>query len=357
MRYRVAVQRLDELRQQVGDRVAALRQLPLWGRDTPWFELWVGAFAASAAGLAFGTFWWTGWAPLGAPNHCIDTGKCYCEAFDGGVEAVRAGLPGVRQWANTWSNLVPIGTGLLLALCCAWDRAGNRLARSTQELTWGHYYPVIFMLIIGFMGPGSMFFHASITHLGGLIDNLSMLLFVWFLIAYGVFVRAEGAPDEHRDARFWRLVKGRAVHRGRYGRFAAIFLTGVGLSMVLLWAGLYRRGWGLALIVPVVLFPIVEGYRMWKGTRAVGREPLSMARFWRSQKTVWFFAGGVLSFAVALLTWFTGHQAGEGLCDPASRFQWHAVWHVLANVTAALLFLHFRGVELGFEPAEGARAP
>jgi hypothetical protein len=308
----------------------------------------VGVFAASGVGALFGILAVTGWTPLGGPNHCIETGRCYCEAFDGGVQAVRAGLPGVRQWANTWSNLVPIFSGLGLALVCAYDRAGNRLAKSTQELTWGHYYPVIFMLIIGFMGPGSMFFHASITHGGGLIDNLSMLLFVWFLLAYGVAVRTDGVRASHRHARFWRLVKGRAVHEGRYRRFLLVFIGGVTVSMGLLWAGLYEAGWGLYLILPVALFPLVEGYRMWRGSRAIGRTTPTQAGL-RSHQVGWFFGAGVLSFAVALLTWFTGHQAGEGLCDPASRLQWHALWHVLANLTAVMLFLHFRGVELGLD--------
>jgi len=327
--------------------LARFRELPVWGRGTPLFELWVGAGATAVATLLFGVFVWQGWAPLGEANHCLDTGKCYCEAFD--RAAVQAGAPGVRQHANTWSNLFPIVTGLGLALLCAWDRAGNRLARSTQELTWGHWYPVIFMLIIGFMGPGSMFFHASMTHVGGLIDNLSMLLFVWFLLAYGVFVRAEGAQGAQQDSAFWRAVRGRAVHQGRYGRFWAIFLVGVGVSMALLWAGFYRRGWGLALIAPVALFPLVEGYRMLRGARSVGRRTLAQSGL-RSDKTRWFFAGGVVSFGVALLTWGTGHQAGEGLCQPHSWFQWHALWHVLANITAALLFLHFRGVELDYDP-------
>ena len=62
---------------------------------------------------------------------------------------------------------------------------------------------------------------------------------------------------------------------------------------------------------------------------------------------------GIAAIAVATLFW-TLSQTGGPLCDPHSWFQPHGLlWHVLAGVTAVMMYLYWRREKVG--PGEGGR--
>ena len=51
----------------------------------------------------------------------------------------------------------------------------------------GRFHALIYGGLVVFLGPGSMFFHGSLTHYGGWIDNFSMILYVTFILCYDAF--------------------------------------------------------------------------------------------------------------------------------------------------------------------------
>lgn len=293
-------------------------------------ELWVGLACAMVAMGVFGLFNWWGW--VGDPHHCAvvwdasgptdqvrEIHQCFCEEFD--IEDVRGQRPGIRQFSNTLSNIVPLITGLILAARSGLDRFDDKLLADSDEDTWGWYYPLVFVLVVGFMGPGSMFLHASITEWGGYVDNLSMFLFVWFLFAYGAYVRVS---RQHHSTQ--KLV------------FSGLFVGGTLLSMgILMFTDVYVKGQASWLLAPAGLYVVAELYLQWTG---------------RKLQTWWFWCA-VVAFAGAIFIWSLSTQYGEALClgdrqgtlGPRSLIQAHGVWHILANLTAVFLFLHFRGTD------------
>ncbi len=287
-------------------------------------ELVIGIFCAFLAMSVLGYFALNYWP--GDPHHCAvvynqfgptnaaqDPHQCFCENFD--LEKVKAGAWGVRQHANTWSNLFPLLIGLILAWKSGADRASGRLVESSRARPWGGGYPLIMTLIVGFMAPGSMYFHASLTEWGGWTDSMSMYMFVYFLFVYGVLVR-----------------RSKKEHSGLYFRFFVLFVLGVGASMfVLVMTDLYVKGYGLLLLWPAVVFAVSELVQ-WFIYRRDAR---------------WFWAA-LVAQGLALVIWRASVDNGRPLCigddvfGPESWLQAHGLWHVLANIVALFLFLHFR---------------
>jgi hypothetical protein len=69
----------------------------------------------------------------------------------------------------------------------------------------GRFHALLYGGLVVFLGPGSMFFHGSLTHYGGWLDNFSMILYVTFILCYDA-------------ARIWRW-------DDRIGTFAGIFVA------------------------------------------------------------------------------------------------------------------------------------
>lgn len=293
-------------------------------------------FAAAFLSMAV-LAWFAATEWPGSPHHCavvyrdalptdrdVLPHECFCENFDRG--ALRGHNDGIRQAANTLSNLFPFATGLWLALITGRDRIADALTPPRRDSPWGGHYPMILMLVLGFMAPGSMVFHASLTEWGGWVDNLSMLFFVYFLLAYGLVVRYS-----------------REDHQGRYGLFNAVFWLGVLASMgLLIGTPLYRMGWGVLLLWPGVVFVLVEGYQALKHKQGYGG-------FWAA----------VVAQGLAFAVWGQARFLGDPLCrgqrdlfGPDSWLQAHALWHVLSNVAALCVFFHFRQSSRDWEQAD-----
>jgi len=124
--------------------------------------------------LAFVVLGEQGWS--GAPNACLLAGDCYCEA-------PRPGL--IAQPANTWSCLA----GVIVGLMIAWD-TGRRHRTSTGSFSSlmgsNRFYAGLYALVVTYSGVAAMFFHASLTNLGGKLDLSSMYLFIDYWILFNV---------------------------------------------------------------------------------------------------------------------------------------------------------------------------
>jgi hypothetical protein len=251
----------------------------------------------------------SGWS--GAPNQCLLQGDCYCEA-------ARAGP--VAQPANTWSLLGFAAA----ALWVAW-RAGRDRADDSRVFLGSRLYPTLYAVSLAFMGIGAGFFHASLTEWGAILDVLSMLVWVCFLLYYNL----------------------RSLYAWTDRRFLVAYLATVAIAVLL-----------RIFLVSAGLLAFAALHTGWIGTEVlVGMRPgrFGIARQLRRQRR--YFWGYVGTNLVALAIWSESY-AGGLLCDPSSLLQGHAVWHLLNAVAGALLYPYLRSERIIAEPAaqQGAAA-
>lgn len=248
-----------------------------------------------------------GWP--GPPDVCLarapDT--CYCENYT---------RPGpIKQPANTWSNLGFVAAGLLVL-----GQAGRRRAvPPANPMAGPGFYATLYGGLVVFLGPASMFFHASLRAWGGWIDLVSMMLYSSFLLVYDL-VRIRGASRRVFVAIFLPLVAVQALADALVPKSGQL-LFGAGIAGVLVLEALILRG-----RVP--------------GLRRQGRP--------------WFAAALGLFAAAYGGIWLWSNTAGP-LCDPDSLLQGHALWHLLCAASTLCLYRYLR-TEQRVAPLSGPAA-
>ena len=269
--------------------------MPLTQRAVFW-----GAVGFAALMVVFFVMGALGWP--GEPDKCtLPGGNCYCEAYPTPPATAL-----VKQPVNTWSGLFPVIAGLvILALA---DRERRSPSAPVNPMTTGGFYAIAFGAVVLFLGPGAMFFHGGLTRLGGWLDNLSMTLFISFLILYEL-------------ARIWRWDDNLTAFVAAY--------AGVNIA-----AGLVTwlvEGSGTFIFAGLVLLAIaLEVYILLARPGGVER------RF-----GPWMLLA-LVTFGLATVVWRLS-WTGAPLCDPTSVLQGHGVWHMLAMpVTPAFIFGYLR---------------
>jgi hypothetical protein len=259
-------------------------------------EFWWGVWGLMIIMGVFLTLGRQGWP--GSPDICTTYApdRCFCEYFD------RPGI--IKQPANTWSNVgfVIVGLGILWHLGTA-----RQQGRSINNpMTTATPYSITYGMLVGFLGPASMFFHGSLRDWGGWIDILSLILYGGFLIAYDV-VRIWKADIRVFVALYSAIVGPLALVTGlRKDSGQVIF----GVLIVII------------LMVQVRILTIKVG-----GVRRRGRPWLVLT---------------LLTFGTAFFgIWLWSNSAGP-LCAPHSIFQGHALWHVLTATSAACMYGYLR---------------
>jgi len=253
-------------------------------------ELWTTAGALCVAFAALGAFAWAGWP--GAPNRCLASGSCFCEA-------ARTGL--VRQPANTLSNLGFVAVGLAVAAASGRRRArggarGNALAASPLVST-------LAALAIALLGPGSMFLHASLTGWGGRVDVLSMYLWASFTLAYAA-LRAFAFST---------------------ARFAGVFAALLALTF---WSKLASE-----VSSDAIFGLLLAGFLLGEGAVWRLRPELRQERRW--------LALALLCFGAGFALWLPSRRSDGALCDPGSWLQGHAAWHLLSAAAAGAIWCYW----------------
>ncbi|QDS76989.1 hypothetical protein FKW77_005881 [Venturia effusa] len=259
--------------------------------------------------LLFARYGWPG-----SPDPCTTSkpdNTCWCEAYD----SSEIGNPGIRQAVNTWSNLYAIITSFIVMMVVCMDRrkAGN-LAYGQNNLLRGSdtYVADLYVFVVLFLGLGSMWFHASLTTWGGILDAISIYAFMAFLLLFSV----------------------RRIHPS-----PTIFWTGYWVSVAFLTivhaiAQPRFEETSMLLVILTLLVYIVLEAQVWRAGRTQPGNP-GFAFWWCA------FICGV----VAAIFWGLS-QTGKVLCDPKSPFQPHGlVWHPLAGVASVFLFFYWRAAE------------
>ena len=263
-----------------------------------------GGFSALVL-IPFLIFVAAGWP--GKENSCVtdtDGGRiansCYCEAF----QRADIGKPGVRQPFNTWSNLYALATGGILALVVYMNRSKGQPS-SSNRMRSTDFYPLFYIAVVIFLGLGSMWFHASLTHWGGVVDNASMYTFTNFIIFYTIV---------------------------RITDVDLLFYIGYPVATALL---IFTAARGADSLI-VVLFS-VGAYALLQAIIV-----LFMPKV-RNSLGPWmyFWLPALISICFATLAWVLS-QTGGPWCLETHAFQFHGLWHWLAGATAILMYFFWR---------------
>jgi hypothetical protein len=168
-----------------------------------------------------------------------------------------------------------------------------------------HFYPLLYLGVVIFLGLGSMWFHASLVQWGGVFDNLSMYTFANFLWLYTLV----------------RMTDNDLVFYIGYPTSVVAFtiLNALGIP-----------GFVIVAVVAAVYFILELCIAIWMPrVRASWDAALPL------------YLPACLSFLTATIIWKLS-QTGGLLCKPNWVFQWHGVWHWGAGATAMLLYFYWR---------------
>lgn len=255
----------------------------------------------SFATLLLGAFFVGG--AVGWPGQFVGAGAMFCEALRDGW---------IKQPANTWSNLGFVVAGLWMV---SYASIGRRKTLVTDNhFTRSRTLPILYALLVIFIGPGSMALHGTGHAWGHTVDVLAMFTFIMFPIAWSVTHLMRG-----EESVFWAIYLSLTIPLTLAHVFGVLPFSGIVLYAVL---------------IPVTIALEVARY------------------FWRPTglRSLVFTICALGSFALAFVAWRLS-LTGAPLCEPGSLMQGHAVWHLLcagATVYLFLAYLHERPCRASF---------
>jgi len=255
---------------------------------------------------AFLYFITNGWP--GSPNQCTITvpNTCFCEAFN--LVDVQTNASGVRQSVNTWFNLYALLTSFIISVLVYFDRKKFAPTPAPNLMRSSTWVPDLFIFAVLFLGLGSMWFHASLTQWGGILDGASMYVFTAFLIFYSI---------------------------RRFYSSARFFWIGY-LTTVILFTYLHTvLPAFINILILVSTYLIIEVYIWLRSGKILQGKASSMI--------LWLLA--IASILIASFFWWAS-QTGNFMCQPNSPFQAHGMlWHPLAGLMAILLYFYWRAAD------------
>jgi hypothetical protein len=238
-----------------------------------------------------------GWR--GEDDDCITDpeGNRFCEKF-------RTGM--IKQPSNTWSNLAFVLVGLVI-LWFVGTANGGGAAPADNPMRAPSLPSTFYGLLVIFLGPASMVFHASMKRWAGWIDNLSMNLYISFILFYDI-ARMAG------------------MH---VTLFLVIFVVvNAGLAiLVWRWRGSGKLVFGIVVACAVITDVV----------------PLLILGVGSVERKAGWLVAGLSLFALAFVIWLLSGTRGP-LCKgrEQSLLQGHAAWHLLTAATTGCIFLYLR---------------
>jgi hypothetical protein len=236
-----------------------------------------------------------GWP--GKVHFCVALDHCYCETIRWDALIV--------QPINTWSNLVPIFVGLYILTVLDKSQVVNA-ASASNPMQYANIHSLSYGFLVINIGIGSMFFHGSMTEFGGLLDNISMNMYISFILCYNL----------------QRIFK----FSNKY-LLAIYSLINLFLGWIAILPDVGRNSFAFLVAVEVVLEIFVVIFS--------NRKKLDFKRNWR------LLLLSLLVFGFAMIVWELS-KTGAIFCHPDSFWQGHALWHYLDGLAPWVIFLYMR---------------
>jgi hypothetical protein len=238
----------------------------------------------------------------GTPDSCVTdetVANCYREPVQ--RDAI------LKQPYSVVSALGYSVVGLIILWLVGRERVHR--GREANPMTGQPFYKGALGWVALAMGPGAMIYHATVTHWGGVFDQMSMYMLLAFMTAYNFVVVTRWTSQKAAFLTGYLLVLG-------WGFVAAVILGG---SVIIFLASAVLVGaWELASFL---------GLRRWTGRV---RDPLSF----------WLGAIGLLGIAIVVWLFSNPNIAGRPV-----TFPWHLIWHLTSAAFILGYFMYLRTEE------------
>jgi hypothetical protein len=234
---------------------------------------------------------------------------------------------GVKQPWATWSDLSFVAAGLWLFWFFQYfERIGiSKFGRliipdnaDNPMITVG-WLSVIYGLVVIFMGPPSMWYHASLKEWAGWFDAMSVVTWLFFNSAY-VWVTICGP--------MWGKLRG----------------IGRPITVLSIWSGFLLTFGPLAWKYPdlrLILYFIAGG--SWGLGELIYVFAAAINKNVAYRRTWWLFFGNFLLLGLTMFIWvlFNDDIVSPSSCQSRESFPGHAVFHILASFSTILTFFSF----------------
>jgi hypothetical protein len=283
-----------------GDRVTPDCKPDIWAREC-------GGTAPGCATIPAGSICPRGERPV----------FVFCErAQEGGVK---------QPWA-TWSDLSFIASGLWILWLLHYLGRPRRTsggvlvpAGADNPMMGVGWLSVVYGLIVIFMGPASMWYHASLKSWAGWFDSMSVVFWLSFNAFYVLYMV---------------LYVMRGCGRGA-GRTIAVLCLWAGFSIV------------FAIVAAAVPGASLVGYFISGGLWGLAELLFLFALICRTglvyQRTWWLILLNILLLGLTMTIWvlFNDGVVSATTCQARESFPGHALFHILASFSTVLTFITF----------------
>lgn len=216
--------------------------------------------------------------------HCMP--HCWCEA-------VRWDSL-IRQPANVWSNFSMFAVAAIV-LWLSRRRSDQNLLMANPS------YSRLYAFGLTLTGLGSMFFHASLTHIGQWVDLIGMYFLATVLYLYN-YSRLRPLPTR---------------------TLLLLYVASVTFFTLLMYFVPQANDILFGVLILVFVFFVIFTQRKLK-TKVRG----------------WFIVFAAVSYYSGSTFWILDKELK--LCAPDSWLQGHAAWHILAALATLFVYLFFR---------------
>lgn len=245
----------------------------------------------------------------------------FCEAFQHGA---------VKQPWATWSDLSFVAAGLwLLWLFQYFGRPGTTTTGGTDSISISMtadnpmitigWLSITYCFIVIFMGPPSMWYHASMKEWAGWFDSMSVVIwlmfnavYVGYALIFAMWGKRRGAERPIFVLLTWGLfviVYGIIAAKWPHARLYLYFASG--------------GPWGIVEVIYIFVAAFASGviYR----------------------RTWWLFISNLVLLAVTMGIWmaFNDNVVHATTCQGHEGFPGHALFHILASFSTMLTFFSF----------------
>ncbi len=227
---------------------------------------------------------------------------------------------GVKQPWATWSDLSFVAAGLWLLWFFQFFRASNRLFANPNDNPMSSItvLSVAYCFIVIFMGPPSMWYHASMKQWGGWFDTMSVVAWLGFNAIYVIYALVASMWGRGRTV--WRTV----VVLGGWALLMVVFgiIAGVNTNAHLYLYFLTGGPWGIAEVIYVLT--------------AAFSSNVQYRRTW----FLFVINLGLLAATMILWIFFNDGVVKNG-CAGRAGFPGHALFHIMASISTMLTFFSF----------------
>jgi hypothetical protein len=224
----------------------------------------------------------------------------------------------IKQPISVWTDLAFVlsGVGLMLIAALKSGPEGAAAPDDPPILRTGSWAPFLYSAVVVYMGPGSMYFHASLKSWAGWGDAFSISNWAAFGLGYTT----------------WRVCQNHRLVGNNCWVLLVVWL-GVAIPAAILSA---ITGNGRAVLMICVAFwlllELVVMVMVWGNWSGRWKNPLPFDR------GGWWLLASALAFLAAFGCWIPSGAVLHIWCNPTSAAQGHGFWHIFAAAGTFTVF-------------------